>query len=262
MASSAKTRDINLLLAMDRQKSSAQKGKGVGIVIPIVVIVLVAVGMGAGYSYFYSNTSEVKAMKKTIELYLDDPATQAAYNESLTAKSESERMTAEMSALRDVILNISSYPDLQGGDIEQILETAGSNVRLEPMSYDKATGVLLFGATGKKVTDVPLFIAQLRITGIFADVQYTGYATNIGYISKQVWDDGIWDYREEQIPFEEYHFGVTALVNAQTPYLPPSIGGPAYSPDGNTASPGEGGAAGGGSLGGGSAGGGSAGGGK
>jgi hypothetical protein len=222
-------KDINLLLAMDHQKTSSRKSKGVSIVIPIVVIVLIAVGMGAGYSYFYDRTSGAKAQAEVIRLYLSDSTTQTAYNESLAAKSEAERMTAEMSALRDVILNITSYPDLTGGEIDQVRETAGSRIKLETMYYDKTTGVLSFRAISETVTGVPLFIAQLRITGIFSDVQYAGYEettrTEITYYLE--WDPGIWDYREveKRTDYTEYNFAVTALVNAPTPYIPPEIGG-------------------------------------
>jgi hypothetical protein len=226
-------KEINLLLAMDRQKVSSRKNKGVSIVVPIVVVVLVAVAMGAGYSYFYNNTSGIKAQKEAIELYLSDPATTAAYNESLTAQSEAARMTAEMSALRDVILNITSYPNLMGGDLDQVREIAGSRIKLSVMTYDKTSGVLSFNATSDTVTGVPLFIAQMRISGIFSDVQYQGYSestrTEPGKPKIEYDETGAPYEVPTTLEFKEYNFAVTALVNAPTPYIPPQISGPVYS---------------------------------
>jgi hypothetical protein len=238
-----KNRDINLLLALDHQKVNARKGKGISIVVPILVIVLVAVAMGAGYSYFYNNTSEIRAQKEAIELYLSDPATTAAYNESLSAQSESARMAAEMSALRDVILNITSYPNLTGGDLDQVREIAGSRIKLAPMTYDKTSGVLSFNATSDTVTGVPLFVAQMRISGIFSDVQYQGYSESVrtepGKPRIKYDENGVPYEIPTTLEFKEYNFAVTALVHASTPIIPPQIGGPGYAPGGSVTSPGD-----------------------
>jgi len=244
MARAIQYKDINLIAAMDRKQQKAKAEKATAIRLPILVLVLVALLLGFAYYYLYTNTNELEEQKTALNLYLNDPITLADYNESFKAEAEAQRMMTQAGELERVLLNLSSYPDIYGGDFHLIYEYAGDRVVISGVNYSRTTGVLAFEAESYTVTGVPIFVSQLRMSNIFSDVKYEGYTERVletvtqgqtirewvpelGADGKPMVDAagnemGFW---QEITPTsttqsKSYVFAVTALVREPTPRLP------------------------------------------
>jgi len=237
-------KDINLIAAMDSKQQKAKAEKTTAIRLPILVLVLVALLLGTAYYYLYTNTNELQEQKETVNLYLNDPRTQADYRESFRMEEEAQRMVTQANELETVLLNLSSFPNMYGGDFHLIYEYAGDRVDISEVKYNRMTGVLSFNAECVTVTGVPVFVSQLRMSGVFTDVKYEGYAERIistttagstirewipdlGADGKPMLDAagnemGFW---QETTPTtttttKSFVFAVTALVVAPEPRLP------------------------------------------
>ena len=164
-------------------------------------------------------------------------------------------MKAQAEELSSVLMNLSSYPDMAAGDFHLIYEYAGDRVDISGVNYTRPAGVLAFNAECPTVTGVPIFVAQLRMSGVFADVRYEGYTEKITTVTASGAPIRTWipelgadgepkldangyemGYWEEKIPTvttstKAYVFAVTALVRAPQPRLPgpgESVNGGAY----------------------------------
>jgi len=255
MARPIQYKDINLIAAMDRKQQKAKAEKTTAIRLPILVLILVALLFGVAYYYLYTNTNALEEKKETLNLYLDDPRVIAEYSDSFRAQEEAQRMIKQATELRQVLLNLSSYPDMYGGDFHLIYEYAGTRVAVTDVSYTRTTGVLSFNAECEAVTGVPIFVSQLRMSGIFDDVQYEGYTeritTNVregtpirewipdlGADGEPMFDanDNEMGHWQETTPTitsssKTFVFAVTALVRAPEPRLPgpgESVNGSGY----------------------------------
>jgi len=246
MGKKLKYKDINLLTAQDRKLKIAKESKSVAIRLPVLILILVLVLLGWGYYSLYQQTSELEKKKSLIEQNLNDPIWIEDYSESLRLGDRAQIMVAQKEELQRVLLNLSSYPDMQGGDFHLIYEYAGKRVAISGVHYDRQTGVLSFNAECDAVTGVPIFVTQLRMSAIFDDVKYEGYAERVVTTTHQGQTTREWipqlgpddkpqlDSNGNEIGFwqentstytkttKTYVFAVTALVRAPEPRLPGS----------------------------------------
>jgi len=255
MARAVQYKDINLIAAMDRKQLKAKAEKGTAIRMPIFVLILVALLLGYAYYYLYTNINDLEEQKVDISLYLNDPITLADYNESFRAQEDALRMVTQARELEQVLMNLSSYPDMYGGDFHLMYEYAGERIDISGVNYSRLTGVLAFNAECDAVTGVPIFVSQLRMSGVFADVKYEGYSERIlstttegktirewipdlGADGEPMYDanGNQMGYWQETTPTstttsKSYVFAVTALVKAPEPRLPgpgESVNGSGY----------------------------------
>ena len=179
MARTLKYKDINLIAAQDRRRRAAKEERVTAVRLPILVLVLVLLLLGSGYYYLVTETGALESAKADAAVFVNDPTTLAAYEASLKLQDQATRMAAQKNELGQVLLNLSSYPDMAGGDFHTIYSYADTRVSITNVSYNRASGVLTFNAESTTVTGVPVFIAQLRMSSIFADVKYLGYTEQI-----------------------------------------------------------------------------------
>jgi len=241
MAKILKYKDINLLAAQDRRYKIAKEKKATAIRLPALILILVLLLMGGSYYLLYKETSSLEKEKEGIAAYLNDSATKADYARSLRMQDSAMRMVDQKESIAEILLNLSSYPDMTGDDFELIYGYAGERVRISGVAYDRITGVLAFDAECELVTGVPIFVAQLRMSGIFEDVQYEGYSEHIYSHSEELppkmeprmdefgnpvinplTEEPVMDEVPQSRAFSEksYYFAVTALVKAPEPKLP------------------------------------------
>jgi predicted negative regulator of RcsB-dependent stress response len=214
MAKAAKNRELNLLLALDRSKIKSSSGSNVWILVLVIIIVILA--FAAAAVYYFLETSNLQNEKDTSLVYLNDPITQAAYDESNRAQLEATQMQSESSELAGAIANLKTYPSLTSNQWKKLFRIAGGRVDLSGFSYDRTTGLLTFAAQTTSATRVPIFVAELRTSGIFADVAYEGYSG--GTTIDTIIEDGPVD--EEGLPTQisttiantSFSFNVTCLV--------------------------------------------------
>jgi hypothetical protein len=80
-------------------------------------------------------------------------------------------------------------------------------------AYDRTTGILSFNASCGSATRISIFIAELRSSGIFSDVNYSGYSGGTVTVpgEPQTASDGA--ITETEVTVTEYTFNVSCRVN-------------------------------------------------
>ena len=223
MAKAIKQKDINLLLAMNAGPAKKEVGSSGRILILAIVIVVLLVAAAFAFLYIQKNTLENE--KNIINDYLQNPATVSAYNESLSAQSDATRMQSQSDQLEQVLLAISSFPKITSAYNSEVFRIAGDRVDVSNFTFDVQTGVLNFDATSDTPSGVPLFIAQLRLSGMFKDLQYAGYAETGSTIpGTTTTDPTTGQTTTSNVSVSEYSFSVSCLAPTPVPTLPPSLG--------------------------------------
>jgi hypothetical protein len=239
LAKTIKVKDINLLLAMDR---GLKKSKGSGAkFLPLLIIVAAVVVLAAAMVVLYLQNSNLKNQIEEINLYLDDETTQKSAGDSRTAQAVAIAMTSLNQSLEQGISAISSYPQITGEQIEQIYSFAGSKVKIdENFSFDSSTGMLSFGASSDTATGVPIFVAQLRASGMFAQVSYQGYQeTSTSTEGPTRTDPDTGSSISTTVTTSSYRFSVTCLLIGPVPISPEAAQAEGEAADGASAEGGQ-----------------------
>jgi hypothetical protein len=241
MAKTLNYKDINLIAAQSRKQKIASEQKTVAIRQPVLILVMVLLLLGAFYYYLFTQTNTLAAEKESLTLYLEDPTTIEDFNDSIRLEETATGMVARKDELARVLLNLSSFPDMQGSDFHLIYEYAEGRIEIHGISYDRSTGVLSFKAQSKTVTGVPIFVSQLRASAIFSDIKYEGYTEQIMTFTEELapkkeprldeygnhvvnpqTGEFVYDLVPQSRSYMEnaYVFALTALVKAPKPHLP------------------------------------------
>jgi hypothetical protein len=175
--SNAKTKDINFLTALTAAEGGRHRAKK-GVNALIVLIAFVAMASAGFFAWNHIQQNSLIAEKTALESYLDDQQVVAQYAQSEQTRNEAAGLEAKAKVLEGAVSGVATHPDLSADQIRQIFSIAETRAELNDFAYDRETGQLAFSATCEKATDVSLFIAQLRLSGIFADVAYEGYTGN------------------------------------------------------------------------------------
>jgi hypothetical protein len=250
MGKALKYKDINLIVAQDRRHKIAREERIVAVRQPLLILVLVLLLLGLGYYYLHSKTIVLEDERNRLLGAINDPIIIADYNESLKLQDAALRMVAQKDELERILLNLSSYPDMQGGHFHTIYEYASGRIDISNVRYDRESGVLSFNAVSETVTGVPIFVAQLRMSYIFEDIKYEGYTEQVqsfsenlppkpeprldefgNHVINPITEEPVYDLvpQTRSWTIRSYAFAVTALVKAPEPSLP----GPGMSLIGN-----------------------------
>lgn len=177
MAKSVRQKEINFLTVLSG-RSARKKLKPRSFIMPGVLVLLVLAGVGV-FALMHAATLQVYGESDAARAYLDSPETTRLLADAKSVETEAANVLAGELVVSQPMQNLATYPDLTSAQYRQIREYAGINVELLAMGYDRSTGILSFAATSEHVYALPTFIAQLRASGIFNDVSYLGYASNV-----------------------------------------------------------------------------------
>jgi len=169
----ARVKDINLYRVMTSRRTAAINRRP--LLIGTAAIVLLGALIAAGVIWFSLSMAELRAERDDLDRYVNSAQTQQRYNESLSLQQEAATAEQRANMVKQVLLNLSSYPDISAADYRRIQSYAGSAVVLSDMHYDHRSATLSLTATASDITSVPLFIKQLRESDSFANIQYSGY---------------------------------------------------------------------------------------
>jgi len=241
MGKSLKYKDINLITAQERKQKVAKEEKATAIRQPIMILILVLLMLGLGYYYLHSQTIALEEEQYRLSYFVDDPITIADMNESARLQDAAMRMVAQKDELERVLLNLSSFPDMQGGDFHVLYEYASGRIDISNVRYDRTSGVLSFNAVSDTVTGVPIYVAQLRMSMIFEDIKYEGYTEQVETFTEELppkpvprldeWGNQVVNPITEEPVYDlipqsrswtvrSYAFAVSALVKIPEPSLP------------------------------------------
>ncbi|MDR2671995.1 MAG: hypothetical protein LBC35_01605 [Coriobacteriales bacterium] len=174
MAKSLRQKDINFLAVLDGRRAKRALSPQ-SFILPGVLVLVVLVGLGV-FTFFQVNTMRLNSESDQIQTYLSSATTARELSEAQALKTQATDMQAKASNVATPMDNLASYPELTLGILYSLIELAGANIEITDMQYTKTTGILHFTASSDYVLSIPTFVSQLRTSGLFAYVEYTGYS--------------------------------------------------------------------------------------
>jgi hypothetical protein len=207
MARTKKTKELNLLAALDRGKQRQKAGKGMIALIAIVAVL--AAGVGLFFMYTINEGDTFTERRDAALAFVDNPDTKAQYEESVINQQTAQQSQSRANALVGAVDAINTYPDMSGDDFKTLFKIAGKNVDMSGISYDRSTGTLSFAAKCQSAERIPEFVAALRSSGVFSDVYYNGYSGGTYTVAGEPSEDGT----VKSSVVTEYSFNVTCIVN-------------------------------------------------
>jgi hypothetical protein len=177
MARTIKQRDINLLTALD-SKPKAKRLSPLVLITPLAIVVFVV--FAAGFYLSQQNIIfELEAEVAEVQRYNNDPSTNSQITQAQRASEQASTMQKRAADVAAPIQNLTTYPDLSAENYRTIYSLRDPFISIDNFSYDRTTGILTFRASSEQVNGVPYFIRRLRDTGIFVDISYSGYDTDV-----------------------------------------------------------------------------------
>ena len=156
-----------------------QKKDGVGKVhfgkelVPPAVILAVCLVLFAGVAVWNGATS---ARIRKMDRWMQDSAVQEQYRQAEERKNYSASLSQSIAQVNRMEDNLATYPDLTEGMIREIEDVSGRDMNVKIQGLDMETGTLTFNAVSRQVIDIPGYVSRLTTTGLFEEVNYTGYS--------------------------------------------------------------------------------------
>lgn len=117
-----------------------------------------------------------KKVLQDLNNYLTDPQNIELNQKSEQLLNDITELSRKVTQIQRVKECVATYPYMNSKVEEQLQESArGKSVTLDVRSYEAATGILTVDAKAKQVEQINYFIDTLSWSGVFDDVQYTGY---------------------------------------------------------------------------------------
>lgn len=212
MAKTLKQKDINLLYALEKGGvSSAEEKRRKKILIILLAIVLI-IAVLAGL--FFIRVMTLNNQKEESLAYIDDPQTVVAYEDAKEKQDQATAMQERATWIESLLSTLDGYPDISAQEFAQIYGYAGGRIDISGVEYNSTTGVLTFTADSDSATGVPIFVAQLRMSGIFTDVAYEGYTNAKETISDGTSVDSSGNVVENTTTLNKYAFSVSCQLKA------------------------------------------------
>lgn len=179
-------KQVNLYRAWQQQSQTGNevvKGSIGKHLIPPAIALGVCVAMIAGINVWNIVTNN---QVKDIDAWINNSAVQEQYKAAKKTLKKSERLDKAKSQVDQMKSNLATYPDLDAETIATIVDSSGSDLKVEIESMDAETGLLTFHAVSGTVIDIPGYVSRLTATGLFSDVDYSGYQFQDGEYSLEL----------------------------------------------------------------------------
>jgi hypothetical protein len=169
--------DVNLAKqAQKKQKKKSSPVEWKKYVLPPVCLLIVA---AAATGVLYYLNSQKQQELDALNAYLNDPSNQAICEQADALEQLNSVYARRIQTIRDFNDILESYPHMNSTVIAQLQSFAVPKmVELEVKSYSADNGSLSVDAKAEEVTLINQFIDILEASGIFDDIQYTGYVYN------------------------------------------------------------------------------------
>ncbi len=168
--------DINLVLPAKKKVKNKEAGPKVWkrYVVP-PVIALAAFGTAAGILLYQEH--QKKAELQELQDYIHDPVNLEQCAEADLVQGQIAELSGKIAQIRWVEGCILSYPYMNSSVVQELQNCASAQaVDLEIRSYNAQDGALSMDARAEEVTLINQFIDMLEASGIFDDIQYSGYS--------------------------------------------------------------------------------------
>ena len=177
-----KVKQVNLYQKWRKSSGEVkvETGNIVKHLIPPAISLVVCLGLFAGVSFW---NSLVNMKINDAYSWINDSQIQKQYQKANETKKESERLADSKDQVEQMKQNLATYPDLDADTIAKIVDVGGSAMSVEIESMDAETGLLTFHAVSREVIDIPGYVSKLTQTGLFSNVDYSGYQYQDGEYS-------------------------------------------------------------------------------
>jgi Tfp pilus assembly protein PilN len=168
-------KELNLVLQIKKKKRDKRQAEAWKKYILLQLILILVLGSATGV-LFHMKNSRQKQLDE-INAYLNNESNLAICSQAEVLKQSNAKLSARITSIEKFRDILASYPHMNSTVVEQLSRYAEEkNVELEILSYSADTGSLSMDARAEQVTQINHFIDVLEVSGIFDDVQYTGYA--------------------------------------------------------------------------------------
>lgn len=168
----AESRDINFCKRIERlekEKPSTFRWKTM---VPLFTVLGVCIILSAALI----GMNLMKAWKiDEADKYLKNKSNTIKQQEALEIESKLSEQSASIETGELGWKVIKSFPIANSNVQNTLLNCAGTEVAVTVDGYDAVTGIYEFTAMASDVTKIYDFINQLKETGVFADLEYSGY---------------------------------------------------------------------------------------
>ena len=177
-----KAKQVNLYekWRKNNREETVETGNIVKHLIPPILTLVICLLLFAGVSLW---NFFVTAKIDDINDWINDSQIQQQYQKAEETKQESDRLAESRTQVEQMKKNLATYPDLDAETIARIVDVSGSAVNVEIESMDAETGLLTFHAVSADVIDIPGYVSKLTQTGLFSNVDYSGYQYQDGVYS-------------------------------------------------------------------------------
>ncbi len=165
--------NINLYRAYTAEKRAAHMPKGASFAAAAGIAAAAAAGVIIVLAVMINTAS--RDIERARE-YIGDPKNEALYAEIRELKEQSSEIEAVADELERAGEYIDTYPELTARALEVIAACADETTDLAVSGYDSGTGELSFTAAARDVESIPRVMSRLTDTGLFSDVNFTGYS--------------------------------------------------------------------------------------
>ena len=169
----ANKKDINFYLQFKKNPNQEQMKKKI-LAIAVPGGVLVGVCVAVSLVFLISNLM-LQNKLNGINAYLTDETNLQKYDEVKALDTENSVLEAYIASDTYAWKAIQSYPRANSIVVNEILACGQGKIGIQINSYDARTGMFQFTATAANAEECNAFIASLKNSEVFADVQYSGY---------------------------------------------------------------------------------------
>ena len=140
--------------------------------LPPLVLLLLCLGV---WGFQMSRYHEAKQDVNQLEVWLEEPSRVALHEESVEKQQYYEKLMGEIREVNTLTENLNTYPVVDSGLLESISGVGYDAITMTITGYDAVTGELSFEARSGQVIDIPDYVEKQIESGLFRQVDYTGY---------------------------------------------------------------------------------------
>ena len=167
---------FDLLRADERSGGRRELRRIAQIVLPVALCVAVLTTFGVQKILIARGEEELAAL----EGYFADGERQSYYEEAQLLLEEQRTEQTEQYKLNQTRLALGELPALTQEAVEAVRQAASGSASIREMAYTESDGTLTVLAASATVGDAAQFAQNLKETGIFDELSYSGYQADGG----------------------------------------------------------------------------------
>lgn len=169
-------KEIDFLKVYKKDEGAKEKAQGIKKLLMPVALVLIVCLIGTAISAFYYGANRNKVAE--LDAYLDNPVNIEKADEADAWDKEINDNNLIIDDLTNVKEMVSSYPLINNQLVQLIASVNTTGVSGTILNYSAEKGTLTIEAKASDVTLIHSYVAALKNTKAFNNVEYTGYSFN------------------------------------------------------------------------------------